>query len=166
MPLHTKTITTNLARAIVLAGLILIACNTALAQPKNRPTLVVQSGHFSDVSVIAYCADERLIASASGDGAIKLWATDSGMLLRTLNANAEVRSVACSPDGQTIAAGTRDNIKFWQIETGTLVRTLEVKTVSYDSIMAASFSSDWKLLAVSMAGGLVNLWDVADGKLI
>src|SRR5205085_9997195 len=132
----------------------LLVCGAAQAQEKRRPTLVVQNGHFTDVNSITYSADERLIASASEDGAIKLWAADSGMLLRTLNANANVHYVAFSPDGQTIAASTKDDVKFWQIESGALVRTLEVKGVSYDAIFSVASSSDWKLFAVFMAGPL------------
>src|ERR1043165_10172456 len=71
-------------------GLLLVCLllgSAAHAQEKRRPALVLQNGHFTDVNSITYSADERLIASASEDGAIKIWAADNGALLRTLNAS-------------------------------------------------------------------------------
>src|SRR5205085_6512759 len=143
----------------------LLVCGAAQAQEKRRPALVVQNGHFTDVNSITYSADERPIASASEDGAIKIWAAESGALLRTLNASSgQVHNVAFSPDGQIIAASTSsDEIKFWQVETGALVRTLKIESAGHDAV---AFSSDWKLLAAGTAGGLVNLWDTESGTLV
>jgi len=139
---------------------------SAAAQEKGKPTLVVQNGHFGVIRSIAYSADERLLASASEDGTIKLWATDSGILLRTLNANSTVHYVAFSPDGQTLAASTNTNVKFWKVENGELKRTLEVKNASYDTIFSVKFTSDWKLLVVCLAGGMVNVWDASNYTLL
>ena len=149
-------------------GLLLVCLllgSAAHAQEQRRPALVVQSGHFTDVNSITYSADERLIASASEDGAIKIWAADSGALLRTLNASSgQVQSVAFSPDGQLLAASTSgDQIKFWQVESGALVRTLKIESAGRTAV---AFSSDWKLLAAGTSGGLVNLWDTETGALV
>ena len=150
--------------AVALLMLPLAAAQLVAAQAK-QPALVIQQGHFTNVQSIAYNADESLIASASDDGAIKIWAADSGVLLRTLNANSgRVYKVAFSPDGQTIAAGTsRGELKFWQLESGALVRTIKVESIGGAAI---AFSPDWTTVAAGTASGLVTLWDTQSGAVV
>ena len=74
--------------------------------------------------------------------------------------NAEVDSVAFSPDGKTLASGGKDTpIKLWDAETGKLLRTLTGHTGRVESL---AFSPDGKTLATGGGGGdtSVKLWDL------
>jgi hypothetical protein len=65
-----------------------------------------------------------------GDNTVRLWRVADGRLLRTLEGHTDsVYSVAFSPDGQTLASGSRDHtVRLWRVADGTLLRTLEGHT--------------------------------------
>jgi WD40 repeat protein/uncharacterized caspase-like protein len=67
----------------------------------------------------------------------------------------EVRSLAFSADGKTLASGSLDGtVKLWDVSTGAELRTLKGCLVA--------FSTDGKTLAVADVG-TVKLWDVSTG---
>src|SRR5580693_4178779 len=76
----------------------------------------------------------------------------------------QVTSVAYSPDGKTLASGSREGIsKLWDVATGKELATLN----SHNSwVKSVAFSPDGKTLA-SGSGHLpsaeIKLWDVATG---
>jgi len=62
-----------------------------------------------EVYSLAFCPDERLLASGSGDHTIKLWDVSTGERLGTLQGHEDsVTSIAFSPDGDTLASGSKD----------------------------------------------------------
>ncbi len=66
-------------------------------------------GHTGPVLAVAYCRDERRIASFSADGAAKIWDVASGKELVVLDGHGgPIRSVAFFPDSQRIVTGSWD----------------------------------------------------------
>jgi WD40 repeat protein len=77
-----------------------------------------------------------------------------------------VLTVAFSPDGQTLASGSRDRtIKHWRVSDGALLRTLAGHT---SLVVSVAFAPDGQTLA-SAAGEFpthaveIKLWRVSDG---
>jgi WD40 repeat protein len=86
------------------------------------------------------------------------------MELGTLSGHtATVRSVAFSPDGTTLASGSKDKtIKLWDVATGTKLRTLSGHEKIVNSV---AFSPDGaKLASGSDFPGSIKLWEVASGR--
>jgi dipeptidyl aminopeptidase/acylaminoacyl peptidase len=74
-----------------------------------------------------------------------------------------VKSVAISPDGQTLASGSGDKdktIKLWDASTGELIRTLEGHEGWVSSV---AFSPDGQILASGSGDTSIRLWDFKTG---
>jgi WD40 repeat protein len=76
---------------------------------------------------------------------------------------APLRTIAISPDGQTLASGGDDKtIKLWDLKTGKLLLTLTGHTEKLTSLV---FSPDGRTLASSSYDKTIKIWNVQTGKL-
>ncbi len=77
---------------------------------------------------------------------------------------AEVLSVAFSPDGKTLASGSKDNsVKIWNISTGEEIRTFNSHS---NWVYAVAFGPDGRTLASGSWDETIKIWDLATGELI
>ena len=73
-----------------------------------------------------------------------------------------VSSVSFSPDGNTLASGSRDKtVRLWDATTGSPLRTLTGHTSLVSSV---SFSPDGNTLASGSRDNTVRLWDATTGS--
>ena len=141
-------------------------------------------GHDMSVTAVAFSADGTTLVSGGEDDAIKIWDAPSGRLIRTVAGFtpgvAGVKSVAFSPDRQTLVATSGAKVKLFETETGKLLHTFETKE-SHTSAgpegvqvtdccgseaSAAAFSPDGAVIVSGHVDGTVKLWDVKAGKLL
>lgn len=73
-----------------------------------------------------------------------------------------VTSVAFSPDGKLLAAGTKDAVQLIDVETKTIVREVATKA---GQVRAVAFSSDGKVLVTGSYQN-VSVWNAATGELV
>ena len=135
-------------------------------------------GHTRDVSSLCFSADRQMLASGSWD--IRLWDVATGASLKTLGRPTGsigfVRSMAFSPDRQTLASGhildSKDYvIRLWDVTRGILHHTLTGHT---GEILNLCFSPDGQTLAsgnglswwteLGITEHTIQLWDVATGE--
>lgn len=73
-------------------------------------------------------------------------------------------SLAFSPDGQTLAANSTDEmIWLWNANDGELIQTLKGHT---DQVFDMAYSGDGKTLASTSFDGTVKIWQTSDGALL
>lgn len=102
-----------MTRTYILSAILLLS-SALFAQ---RPELVVQSGHLSEINAIAFSPDGQLMATCGDDKTIKLWDMETGKLVRSITTNSEMHDVWFSPltnesptSRTVIAAGIEDSI--------------------------------------------------------
>lgn len=147
--------------------LVLWLISNALLAPLEAQelNLVVQTGHISCVSEVAFSPDGKTLASGSWDNSVKLWDVASGQEVKSLEGHTGwVWSVAFSPDGKTLASGSGDKtIRLWSVESGEVIKTLDGHT---DWVQPIAFSPDGKLLASGGRDNTIRLWNIASGQQI
>jgi WD40 repeat protein len=73
-----------------------------------------------------------------------------------------VTAVAISPDGATVASGSRDkSVRLWRVATGEVTKTIPG---GQEQLSVLRFSPDGTLLAIGDSGFQVRLVDVASGE--
>ncbi len=128
----------------------------------NRRTLAYKfSTSFSEaVNALAYSPDGALLATSSYAGLVSLWDTKTGLLVRSIQADAAVESLAFSPDGRVLATGSgfEDNlVRLWLVDSGELVRELEGHTQGVNQLL---FSPDGQWLVSGSYAGELFLWGI------
>ncbi|MBD2568630.1 protein kinase domain-containing protein [Anabaena lutea] len=110
---------------------------------KAKPSAVVES-----------TSKPQVVNKVSKPGDIPIFSGHSGW----------VKSVAFSPDGQTLASGSGDNtIKLWNVNTGKLLQTLPGHSSAVSSL---AYSPDGQTLASGSYDHTIKLWNVTTGKLL
>ncbi len=75
-----------------------------------------------------------------------------------------VRSIAISPDGQTLVSGSNDQtIKIWQLSSGTLKSTL---TGHSSWISSVAISPDGEILASGSGDNTIKIWQLSTGRMV
>lgn len=107
---------------------------------------------------VSFSPDGRL--ALSGGGTVRLWDVATGGLVRSFEVDrARIMSVAFSPDGRTILAGSREGVtRLWDVSSGELLR-------SFEGGAKAVFSSDGRQVLSADWDGF-RAWDAATGTLI
>lgn len=133
--------------------------------PYNSPPTAEQGGWIYQV---ALAPDGKTLSTASKDGTLLYLASNGYFSLFPLpqfgGSPGELTSVAFSPDGLWLAAGSSDHtIKVWD-STQPVVEPKQRLTGHSDWVWGVAFSPDGKRLASASADKTVRVWDAATGS--
>jgi tricorn protease-like protein len=129
---------------------------------KERETLHLD---LKVLRAIALSADGSTIAAGGDENVIKVFAADSGKLLKTLVGHENgIRALAIDPNGKTLVSGGGDlKLKLWDLKN-------EKDWLTFDdycgSQFGVAFSPDSKKLAYASVYGKVLLVDVDSRKVL
>ncbi|MEA5622799.1 WD40 repeat domain-containing protein [Nostoc sp. UHCC 0251] len=119
--------------------------------------------HNTKVYDVSFSPDDKLLASGSGDAAIKIWDAAIGKELNTLKGHSDrISSISFSPDGKTIASASADKtIKIWSLY-GRRTKVLRGHDAEVTNV---SFCPDNQVIVSSSVDNTISLWR-SDGKLV
>jgi WD40 repeat protein len=115
-------------------------------------------GHSGKINAVAIDRQGAVIASASTDGAVKLWDGVTGEFLTTLSHGSSVCCVDFSADGKTLASGSEDgSVHLWDVGSR---QQRTVPLVGHEgAVQAVAFSPDGSALVSADARGALCEWD-------
>src|SRR5262249_47656331 len=121
-------------------------------------------GYRGWVSHVAFSPNGTAVASANGDGIVRVWETATGKERLALKGHTDaVGSVVFTPDGKRLISSSSDNtIRVWDMRTGKELQRIEGREQKR-GLYRIALSPDRKTL-VSCSGHTIRLWDVASGK--
>lgn len=127
-----------------------------------RPELVIQNGHSSYVTSIAFDPDGKFFMSGSDDKTVKLWSAEGVLFATYPGHSATVRSVAFGPDGDLMVSGSDDRtVRLWR-RSGGRAKSL---TGHAARVTAVACSGDGRLIASGSDNKTIIIWS-AGGSLL
>jgi WD40 repeat protein/class 3 adenylate cyclase len=115
---------------------------------------------------LEFSSDGRALAAlgcCEPDSTIEVWDARSGADLFSPRVNGHATSIAFSPDGRLLGAGTEDGkVVLWDVRSGEPVGSpIQVATAWIDSL---AFSPDGDLFVASSGDQTATLWDLRSRK--
>ena len=126
----------------------------------------------SEVCPISPAPGGQVVALGT-ESTIQFWNVASGKMLRSIKAADTVESLAFSPDGKVLASGLLDGtVSLSNVATSKELLTFKVGKDEFgnygitEGVRFVVFSPDGKTIASGSQNGLINVWNVATGKLV
>ena len=119
------------------------------------------------VSALVAAPDGSWLASAGGDGEVRVWDPETGATHHILTGHTGgVSALVVAPDGSWLASAGDGEVLVWDPATRAVRHTLTVRTLTTGhawGVSALVVAPDGSWLASAAADGKVRVWDTASG---
>jgi WD40 repeat protein len=136
-----------------------------LWDPTTGKELGRLGGHRGIIRSLAFAAHGKVLISTGGDKCTKLWDLGTGKEITPAGGLAASAGVALSPDGKTLAVGSKGAAHISNLASGKEVGKLDLANAF---LVPLTFLPDGKTLAVGFAINKtdrgIGLWDVGSGR--
>ncbi|MCI0412648.1 DUF4062 domain-containing protein [bacterium] len=128
----------------------------------NRPAFLV--GHRGQVNTCKLSPDGLRFATASNDGAVKIWDSHTGLEIVSLIHDSPVEDCRFSPDGFWILCRLADKtLRIWNLQKKAQVSKLSGHE---DSINDCAYSPDGNWIASASSDHTLRIWNPSNGKAV
>ncbi len=191
----SNSFSNSCVKLLVSAGVGLASVFPALAMPvlaQSSPVEIAQSPtqlkllrniqHGRNVNAIAFSPNGQMLASAGGDGLIRVWDVNFTLqgdekrwmrrLIRIPGSDRYVTSLAFSPDNRYLVTGTYNgDVRVWDLNNCERERPICSSQLVLDRdyvgvAPVVQFSPSGRWLAASNFDGTVTLWDWASREVM
>lgn len=114
----------------------------------------IVGSHEAWIVQTLFSPDGQKIASASADGAIKVWSLE-GELLQSFDHEESIFELDFSPDGAQLASAGFGEVRLWQLAAGSLLKSLPLAS----SVYGLDFHPNGQTLALGY-DHRIGLWDL------
>ncbi|MFS4456348.1 caspase family protein [Maribacter sp. 2304DJ31-5] len=131
----------------------------------QKVKLGVPMGHNNKISSVSFSPDDKLVLTSSWDNTAKIWSSESGYLLHSLNGHSNfVKSAKFSQNGDKILTCSWDNTaKLWDTKTGALIWTMIGHENAVNSV---NFSPNEKFVITASNDFTAKVWDLDSRELL
>ena len=118
------------------------------------------------ITTVAYSPDGKLLAAATWDGKVKLYGCESGAESLLTGNTGTIALLAFLPNSKHLATTNTDKtVQIWDVATSKPISRM-VTAEDSSGFQGLAISSDGRMLARGRRHGIVEVFDVASGKLL
>ena len=129
----------------------------------------------ASVNSVVFSSDGENLVTGLDDNTVKIWQVSDGSMIKSFEGHKEettkkdesepeITSVAISPEGSFLAAGSTDgSVSLWQVSDGSLIDTITSHSLEVSRVL---FSPDGQILFSASLDGTVRMTNIADLSLV
>ncbi|KAI1412286.1 hypothetical protein F5Y13DRAFT_199892 [Hypoxylon sp. FL1857] len=133
---------------------------------RSNPYIQVLKGHTDCVLAVAFSPDDKLLASTSWDGTLRVWKISTGACIHLLNSKSyktvNIQALTFSPNGNLVAWASDENkICLWDVSSGNHDQSFTGHT---HKVTTLTFSPNGEFLVSGSRDETVRIWALSTGK--